>query len=487
MKLLFAASEAYPLIKTGGLADVAHSLPNALQSVGSDVRVILPAYRDLLRKVSCIKILGWLSPLPHHEVRILEVEHPAFDMPIWLVDDAGFFDREGNPYIHPAGDSWLDNPDRFAMFSRCVALMAMDRLDLGWRADVVHSNDWQTGLVSGFLSEENNPPLRIFTIHNIAYDSQFDYASFSQLHLPAYWWSVDYGEFYERFSMLKAGLMFADKVTTVSPTYAKEICTSEYGYGYAGILQQHTDKLSGILNGIDDEAWNPEKDTYLAAHYSADKSLRKGKHKNRAALLKALGVKDDPDAPLFGFVGRLAYQKGADILLSAIPALIEKSNARFVLIGSGEAELESRIRTLAEQFPHKVAYYIGYSEEMAHRLEAGCDFFVMPSRYEPCGLNQMYSMRYGTPPIVRNTGGLADTVIDYNEANLKTGTATGFVFEHARSDELLHAMERALQAFEKPKVWDKLARNGMQRDMSWQASAKDYLSLYGFEEPSSDV
>jgi starch synthase len=376
---------------------------------------------------------------------------------------------------------WIDNPARFALFSEAAALLAMDALKLGWRANAVHANDWQTGLVSAYLSTGPNRPRTLFTVHNLAYDCQFDYGTFQALHLPHYWWAVEYGEFYERFSMLKAGLTFSDQITTVSPRYAEEICTKEYGYGYASILEASAERLTGILNGIDDEVWNPRTDPHLAARYHVDGRIRASKRANRKALLNALGASTAAlahNGPLVGSVGRLAHQKGIDLLLDAIPSLLESSDAQFVLIGSGEAALEQQLEDFAQTWPDRVFCHIGYSETLAHQLEAGCDIFAMPSRHEPCGLNQMYSLRYGTPPVVRATGGLADTVQDATLPGIENGEANGFVFEEPSSKALGQALERAFALYKQPKQWMKLIKNGMQTDYGWRKSAQSYLRLY---------
>jgi len=481
MKLLFVASELFPLIKTGGLADVAHSLPNALAELGVDVRVVLPAYRQVLRSVSSLRILGWMPISGGREVRILEAGHPEVTAPMWLVDAATWFDRPGGPYTDPAGQDWPDNPARFALLSEAAALLAMDRLGLGWQADTVHANDWQTGLVPAYLSQEAHPPHSVFTVHNIAYDCQLDYGEFQNLHLPHHWWSVDYGEFYERFSMLKSGLMFSELITTVSPSYAREIRTREYGYGYANILEALADKLVGVLNGIDDDTWNPRTDPHLVAHYSVNGRIRPGKQANRKALLGALGARSsvpEHDVPLVGMVGRLVAQKGVDLLLDAIPPLLTGSDAQFVLIGSGEPRFELQIQELALAYPERVFCHIGYSETLARQLEAGCDIFAMPSRYEPCGLNQMYSLRYGTVPVVRATGGLADTVVDATDENLASGEANGFVFNETSSAALIVALQRAFALYQKPKLWMKLIKTGMQADHGWRSSAQVYLDMY---------
>jgi len=482
VKVLFVSSEAYPLAKTGGLGDVSHSLPVALHHAGADVRLVLPAYRSALKTVSNLQILGWLDTGLGQEVRILQAEHPEYPMPVWLIDHPNLFDRSGSPYTHPDGYDWPDNAQRFNQFSHAAALLACDALKTGWRADIVHANDWQTGLVPAYLTFEHNAPKSIFTIHNLAYDCQFDYGTFQAMHLPPHWWSMEHGEFYGRFSMIKAGIVFADHITTVSPRYAEEICTSEYGYGYADILNANKDKLSGIINGIDSNIWDPSTDKLLVANYTVNKSLKSAKQKNRKALLQKLGANDKVLAgklPLIGFVGRMAFQKGIDLLLDSIEETLSKEKVLFAVIGSGDKELEARLKSIAVKYPEQVFCWIGYSEELAHLLEAGSDMFVMPSRYEPCGLNQLYSLRYGTPPIVRNTGGLADTVTDTNEKTLANHSATGFVFEHADSEDLSRAISRAINTHKQAETWSNIVKNGMQLETGWQQSAADYLQLYG--------
>jgi starch synthase len=482
MKVLFAASELFPLIKTGGLADVAHSLPNALSALGADVRIVLPGYRRVLQQVSAMRVLGWLKLSGGREVRILEARHGESTPLLWLVDAPARFDRDGLPYSDATGIDWADNPQRFALLGEAAARLAVDGLGIGWRADAAHANDWQTGLLPAYLAGLPDRPRTLFTIHNLAYDCQFDHATFNALHLPAHWWSIDHGEFHGRYSMLKAGLVCSDLVTTVSPRYAQEIRTAEFGYGYADILQAHADRLVGILNGIDDRTWDPSTDPHLVAHYDVDGKIRAGKRANRTALLEALdapAAAHQASGPLIGSVGRLAHQKGVDLLLDAIPPLLEASEARFVLIGSGEAQLEQRLLQLAAAHPDRVLCHIGYSERLAHLLEAGCDMFAMPSRYEPCGLNQMYSLRYGTPPVVRETGGLADTVTDATPRSIARGEANGFVFAEPSSAALQAALQRACALFAEPKQWMKLVKAGMRGDYGWQRSAEAYMQLYG--------
>lgn len=484
MKILFVSSEAFPLIKTGGLGDVSNSLPNSFAQQGADVRLVLPAYRDVLKKIESYKVLGWLKLGLQQDVRVLECHHDDFNMPIWLIDQPVLFDREGNPYTHPEGYDWQDNPARFNIFSQAAALLATDALNLGWHADVVHANDWQTGLVHAHLGHEANPPKRVFTIHNIAYDCQFDFGTFQALHLPPHWWSMELGEFYDRFSMLKAGMVFSDIITTVSPRYAREIRTPEYGYGYSSILEKYHHKLHGILNGIDTDIWNPEKDAELIKNYKASaksNTIAKAKTANKLHLLKQLGASDAEtccEKPLVGFVGRLVFQKGIDLLLNAIEILLSKHNACFAIIGSGEHDLEQHLTYLTRQHPQRVFAYIGYSESLAHQLEAGADIFAMPSRYEPCGLNQLYSLRYGTPPVVRNTGGLADTVTQTTDESIKNNTATGFLFDEPSAQSLADTISHALSHYDDKSTWQKIVKNCMNQDYSWDNSATAYLELF---------
>jgi starch synthase len=483
MKVLFVASEAYPLVKTGGLGDVLFSLPNALHGRGLDVRLMLPGYRALLRQLDQVRILGWLDLRGAEGIvsaRILETRHPDFPFPLWIVDCPPLFDRAGNPYLNAAGQDWADNVERFAVFSRAAALLGEDGLDLGWRPDVVHSHDWQTGLVAAYLHELPVRPRTIFTIHNLAYGGYFSHTDFVRLQLPSHWWSPQGVEFHGGFSMLKAGIVYADAVTTVSPTYAREICTPEFGYGLDGLLQSLQYKLHGILNGIDTTLWNPSTDPHLPAHYSMSR-INPGKRRNKEALLERyLGKAGDPalEAPLLGFVGRLVEQKGVDWVLAALPVLLAETDVRFVMLGSGQTPFEQKFARLAKEHPDRVFVEIGYDESLAHLIEAGADVFLMPSRFEPCGLNQMYSLRYGTPPVVYRTGGLADTVVDVGDATLEDATATGFVFAIPSVEDFLDAVRRALELYRQPARWRRVQQTGMRQDFDWNESAGHYLSLY---------
>ena len=496
MNILFAASEAFPFIKTGGLGDVVHSLPAALNRLGDDVRLVLPAYRDVLASVDSLKELGYWD-LPGagvtHRVRFLQAHHDGLGDYLYLIDVPALFDRAGNPYVHSNGFNWPDNAERFTVFSRAVTQLARGIPGSSWVADVVHCHDWQTGLVPAFLSMAHPRPRTVFTIHNLAYDGQFSFNDFTSLGLPPEWWSSDYVEFHGGFSMLKAGMIYSDFVTTVSPTYAKEICTPEYGCGFEGVLQHLGDKLSGILNGIDLAEWNPQTDSRISQNYSVDKSLsNKGTVKQPWIASKLLNKKDclqtaglaasaaltKTGPPLLGFIGRLVEQKGVDLITAMLPELFASTDAVMVILGSGHMHYEIELTTLAEKYPQRLHVHIGYSEDFAHQIEAGCDLFIMPSRFEPCGLNQMYSLRYGTPPVVAHTGGLADTVIDATTKTLKNKTANGFVFNDIDAEALLVTIKRALKLYKKPGQWQQICQTAMQQELGWESSAKEYQALY---------
>ena len=483
MKILFAASEAYPLVKTGGLGDVLYSLPHALHARGADIRLLLPGYRALLRQLEQVRILGWIDVRGAEGIvsaRILETRHPDFAFPLWIVDCPPLFDRPGNPYVSANGQDWPDNAERYTVFARVAAQLATDTLGCGWQPAVVHTHDWQTGLVAAFLHDLPVRPKTVFTIHNLAYGGYFSHSDFVRLQLPSHWWTPEGAEFHGGLSMLKAGIVYADTVTTVSPTYAVEICTPEFGFGLDGLLLSRQHKLHGILNGIDTTLWDPHTDPNLPAHYSMSR-INPGKRRVKQALLaRFLPRVDDAalQAPLLGLVGRLVEQKGIDWVLAAMAVLLAESDARFVILGSGQAGYEQKLTRLAKQHPDRVFVEIGYDEPLAHLIEAGADMFLMPSRFEPCGLNQMYSLRYGTPPVVFKTGGLADTVVDANEATLADASATGFVFDTPDVATLLATIRRALELFRQPAQWRRLQQSGMSQSFDWADSAGHYLSLY---------
>ena len=476
MKILFAASEAHPLVKTGGLGDVAGALPRALLDAGLDVRLVLPNYAGSAER---LKGAGTITEFPVHgraaPARLIEGRMPGSRLPVWLVDAPEFFAREGHPYMAPNGQDWPDNAQRFTWFSRAVVELAQNRAGLGWRADLVHANDWQTGLVPALLSLEPDRPATLFTIHNLAYQGLFDAGMLHALDLPPEWWSMHALEFHGRLSFIKGGLVFADWLSTVSPTYAREITTPAFGCGLEGLLAARRDRLSGILNGVDYRIWNPARDPFLPAHYNR-KSLE-GKAACKAALQKEMGLPRKPDVPLFAHIGRLVEQKGVDLILECL-SLFRRNRMQLVVLGSGDPALESALRAAKATFPRRIGIHIGYDEGLAHRIEAGADAFLMPSRFEPCGLNQLYSLRYATPPIVHRTGGLADTVVDADDAHIADRTATGFVFDEPTPAALRAAWRRALKLYRQPRLWRRIQKTGMRQDFSWQRSAGEYIALY---------
>ena len=472
-KILFVTSEAHPLIKTGGLADVSGSLPKALAELGQEVRLLIPNYQALNRTED-IHYKCTLR-VNNYDVNILETRLPGSDIMVWLVDCPEFFGSPGNPYHDEYGNAWPNNAERFTLFCRMAVEIAMDRAYLDWKPDIVHCNDWQSGLTPALLTLEYHRPAAVFTIHNMAYQGIFPSSTYFSLNLPGQLWNPDGVEYYGSLSFLKSGLAYADRITTVSPTYAEEIQTAEFGYGLEGLLSFRKDFLNGILNGIDMEQWNPETDPHLTQPFNS--TTLDQKKLNKAELQNRLSLPVEPKVPMLALISRLVEQKGIDLVLKCLPELLEMP-VQFVLLGSGNRNFEQRFYNFAESHPDKVAVTIGYDEALSHLIEAAADIFLMPSRFEPCGLNQMYSQRYGTPPIVRKTGGLADTVIDAVPETLTADTATGFVFSDAVPGALMEAIKRALILYSQPRTWKKLQVNGMNKDYSWNQSARQYLNLY---------
>ncbi len=472
-KILFVTSEAHPLIKTGGLADVSGSLPKALAELGEQVRLILPNYQAI--KTTEAIFYKSTVRVGQFDANILETHLPDTDVLVWLVDCPEFFGAAGNPYVDDTGKPWANSAERFTLFCRVAVEVAMNRAYLDWQPDIVHCNDWQTGLVPALLSLEPPRPATVFTIHNMAYQGLFPQKTYRALNLPKSLWHIDGVEFNDNLSFLKGGLVFADHITTVSPTYAEEIQTPEYGYGLEGVLRHRQDVLTGIINGIDNAHWNPEADSALAAPFNAttldDRAL------NKRALQTKVALPVTNELPLFSLISRLVEQKGIDLVLACLPEMLTLP-LQFVLLGSGDKAFEQQLLDLAALYPDKIAVVVGYDEALAHLIEAGADVFLMPSRFEPCGLNQLYSQRYGSIPIVRHTGGLADTVIDSLPDTLTNNTATGLVFNAATGGTLMEAIKRALLLYSQPEVWRQLQVNGMQQDYSWTTSAKQYQALY---------
>jgi starch synthase len=459
MRVLFVTPECAPLTKTGGLGDVSAALPAALRAQGVDVRTMLPAYREVLAAIPQAKELARLRVL-QMDVRILESGECLF------VDCPELYARPGGPYQDESGEDWPDNALRFGVLSRVAALLGSAASPLEWRPEVVHCNDWPTGLVPVYLHSQAERAATVMTIHNLAFQGLFEPSWVARLELPAAVFAIEGIEFYGRVSFLKGGVVFADGITTVSPTYAREIQDEELGCGFDGLLRSRRDVLRGILNGIDQELWNPMTDERIAERYSWSSPEKKAA--NKAALQRRLNLAEDPARPLLGAVCRFTHQKGIDLIAAAAEDLINLP-AQICVLGRGERELETRLAALAARYPHAVAVAIGFNEDLAHLIEAGSDLFLMPSRFEPCGLNQMYSQRYGTPPVVRATGGLADTVTDGE---------TGFVFARAESAALVEAVRRGVAAYRDERRWREIQRRGMARDFSWSGPARQYADLY---------
>lgn len=471
MKILFVASEGLPYSKTGGLADVVEALPKALRAMGHDVAVLLPRYHA--NRIHSVLISSVTLTLGDH-VRFPAIAEadPVEGVRYFFVDDPPFFDRP-ELYSDREGD-YPDNAERFAEFSR-VAIEFMKRV---WLPDVVHCHDWQTALVPLLLRTQHTEDRAVrslpvvFTIHNLAYQGVFDAAVLPKIGLPDALFSVDALEFFGKVDFLKGGLIFADYLTTVSRRYAKEIQTAEYGCGLEGVIRNRGDRLVGILNGADYIAWNPETDKLIAQNYSAQNLA--GKKVCKKDLLAYFQLPEGDGRPLIGIVSRFADQKGFD-LIAEIADEMMKENVALVVLGTGQAEYERLFRQLSEKYPERVGVKIGYDNSLAHKIEAGADMFLMPSRYEPCGLNQIYSLRYGAVPVVRATGGLDDTIQTFVP---KTQQGTGFKFEEYTGSALLQCLRVALATYGDAKAWQAVQANGMAKDFSWKASAASYVTLY---------
>ena len=467
------ASEAHPYAKTGGLAEVVAALPDALARLGHRVTLVLPRYRGIdlsgsRSQASSISIGGRTQLVSFHS------REERAGVTVVFVDVPELFDRPGGLY-NVNGVDYADNGWRFAVFSRAALEYARGA---GQRPSVIHAHDWQTGLVPVYQKMHFSPdPIvggvpAIFTIHNLAFQGIFPAATLPALGFGPELMDVQALEYWGQISYLKGGINFSERLTTVSPTYSREILTPEFGFGFDGVLRRRADALDGILNGIDIERWNPEHDEFIGASYSrADPS---GKRAAKRLLLETVGLSSEraEDRPVVGMISRLTFQKGFDLVAAAAGELMSL-DASWVMLGSGDREYEDLWRTLASRHPDRVSATIGFDERLAHQIEAGADMFLMPSRYEPCGLNQMYSLRYATPPIVRATGGLADTVKDAAESG-----GTGIKFSGYSPADLVAAVRRALELFRKPKEWRKIQQNGMKLDFSWDASAREYVKVY---------
>ena len=475
MRVLFVTSEIYPLAKSGGLADVSRAFPLALKRQGFDARVLLPGYNSAINNLQNPRIECWLPPLLGVEGAALIVGAlPDTDLAVWLIYAPSLYSRGGGLYQDRNNRDWPDNALRFAYLARVAAHVASGGIP-AWKADVVHANDWHAGLVPLYLDVQGAPrPPVVFTIHNLAFQGNFPRAAMAEAEIPDRLFTLDGVEFHGAFSFLKAGLQYSDKITTVSPGYGREILTPEFGCGFDGVLQSRRRDLSGILNGIDDDVWNPATDPALIQPYGMRDIS--GKRVCKGDLQRALGLEMAADIPLLGYSSRITRQKMADILAEAVPAIMA-SDVQLAIVGDGDAALTADLGRLAGSHAGRMSF-VPYKEALAHRLFAGADVLLSPARYEPCGLTQLYALRYGAVPVARRTGGLADTVVDATPASLLESTATGFLFDEASRDGLLNAVARALGLYREPLAWRRMQLAGMNQDFSWRASIRKYATVY---------
>ena len=472
MRVLSVTSELHPLIKTGGLADVAGALPAALSANGIEVRSLLPAYPAVLRKIGKTTVALKYKALFGGPARILRTRHDGLDL--YLLDSPTLFDREGGPYADLSNHDWGDNWRRYAALSAVAADIAAGAVK-GWRADLVHVHDWQAAMTAPYVRYGRAPETPVvLTIHNLAFQGRFDPQIFSELGLPAEAFGVEGVEYYGGVGYLKAGLQYADAITTVSPTYADEIRTAESGMGLDGLLRGRGNAVCGIVNGIDNKEWDPTHDPHLAGAFSA--SDLSGREANRKAVERAFGLADDM-RPIFAVVSRLTWQKGTDLVIDAIEHIVAHGG-KLAVLGSGDSAFERALLAAAARHPGSIGAVTRYDEPLAHMLQAGADAILIPSRFEPCGLTQLYALRYGTVPVVARTGGLADTVIDANEAALTAGVATGLLHAPASGEALKGAISRAIHLFGDQPLWQNMQRRGMSEDNSWARSSARYAALF---------
>lgn len=492
LRVLVAASEVVGFAKTGGLADVVGALPRALARRGHQVAIVMPYYSAIRRAGLPVEKTGVVLPVPLGDrvlaCRLLRSRLPHANVPVYLVEHPPYFERDdgsGRGLYQQAmsggyKSDYPDNAERFVFFSRAVLETVPH---IGFTPDVIHANDWQTGLVPVYLNELYRSRAgyqrtrSVFTIHNIAYQGIFGREVMRLTNLPGWLFSPHLLEFHGYLNFLKAGIVAADAVNTVSPTYAREIQTPEFGCGLEGLLWQLRGKLSGIVNGVDYDQWDPGIDPHLAAKYTPD-TVAKNKPACKADLQRKFSLPEDTTTPILGMVARLVSQKGIDLVLSAAPGFLDLG-CQLVFLGDGDPEYHDELKGFQARHPDRVGLYLGFNEGIAHKIEAGSDLFLMPSRYEPCGLNQIYSLRYGTPPVVRSTGGLADTIVNATEENLSAGTATGFAFDAYTANALYETVKWALNLYrDRPDDFAQVVRTAMVQDWSWDRSAIEYEALY---------
>ncbi|TDK39427.1 glycogen synthase GlgA [Rhizobium deserti] len=472
MQVLSVASEVYPLVKTGGLADVAGALPLALGRHGVSVRTLMPGYPAVMQAVRDAVPVLRIEDLLGAKANILLAKHQGLDL--LILDCPAFFDRPGGPYVDAGGQDHADNWRRFAALSKAGATIAQQGID-GWRPDLVHVHDWQAAMLPAYMRYAAEPEIpSLITIHNIAFQGQFGADIFPHLQLPPHAFAMDGVEYYGGVGFLKAGLQTSWAISTVSPSYAEEILEPEFGMGLEGLLNHRASSLTGIVNGIDTEVWNPETDSNLSAYYGS--ATLEAREANKRALAERFGLAED-DGPLFCVISRLTWQKGMDLLAETVDDLVALGG-RLAVLGSGDRGLESAFLAAAEKHPGRVGIVTGYDEPLSHLMQGGADAIVIPSRFEPCGLTQLYGLRYGCVPVVARTGGLNDTVIDASPAALAAKAATGVSFGPATPDNLRRALRRTVRLYQDPKLWTAIQKQGMKSDVSWEMSAGLYAALY---------
>ncbi|CCM77305.1 glycogen synthase GlgA [Rhizobium mesoamericanum] len=477
MKVLSVSSEVFPLIKTGGLADVAGALPIALERFGVETKTLMPGYPAVMKAIRNPVVRLQFDDLLGEPATILEVEHAGISM--LVLDAPAYYDRSGGPYLDATGRDYPDNWRRFAALSLAGAEIAAGLMP-GWRPDIVHTHDWQSAMTSVYMRYNPTPELpSVLTIHNIAFQGQFGADIFPGLRLPPHAFATESIEYYGNIGFLKGGLQSAHAITTVSPSYAGEILTPEFGMGLQGVIASRIDSLHGIVNGIDVDVWNPSTDPVVHTHYNG--TTLKNRVENRTSVAEFFGLHND-NAPIFCIISRLTWQKGMDVIAATADQIVDMGG-KLAILGSGDAALEGSLLAAAARHPGRIGVSIGYNEPMSHLMQAGCDAIIIPSRFEPCGLTQLYGLRYGCVPIVARTGGLNDTVIDANHAALAAKVATGIQFSPVTPSGLLQAVRRALHLYADQKVWTQLQKQGMKSDVSWEKSAERYAALYSSLAP----
>jgi len=471
IKVLAVASEIYPLVKTGGLADVVGALPLALRRHGVETTTLVPGYPAVMEAIRSAETLLAIDDLFGGDARVMR--SAVADLDLLVLDAPHLFDRPGNPYTTPNGDDWPDNAFRFAALAWIAAQIGLGEAR-GYAPDIIHAHDWHAGLAFAYLAYQGrHRPSTVLTVHNLAYQGQFPAELLQQLRLPAHALAIDGVESYGNIGYLKAGLQFADRITTVSPTYAREIQTPDNGCGLDGLLRARSSALTGIRNGIDIDVWNPETDPSIVSRFGPTTLSARGP--NKGALQQRFGLNQDADRLLFAVISRMAWQKGLDLLADATPAILARG-AQLAVLGTGDPALEQRFTTLAHDNPEAVGCILGYDEDLAHLMQAGTDALLVPSRFEPCGLTQLCAMRYGAIPVVAKVGGLADTVVDL--AQTPAAGATGIQFYPVTRQALEAALHRAADLWSDSKAWHALQSSAMQTDVSWAGPADEFFRLY---------